>query len=113
MTKEDLDAIKYAFDQAIKPMRTEINTRFDSIDERLNKLEKDVKTIKKDLRELKYNTEVNRRAQNEVITWFDVYHRDSSTPFPVDRNTYMEMIEREKEELELMKESNVPPIGND
>lgn len=84
MTKEELEAIKYAFQEALKPMRDEMNTRFDAVERRLDKLERGQKTIRADIRKLKEDSEITRTTTNEVVKWLDTYHRKSDTPFPVE-----------------------------
>lgn len=91
MTSEELEAIKYAFKEAIKPlqdeiynMREDMNARFDDVNKRLDKLEKGQKAIRSDIKKLKEDSEITRTTSNEVVKWLDTYHRKSDTPFPVD-----------------------------
>ena len=91
MTAEELDAIKYAFKEAIKPieqkiddLREDMNARFDEVDKRLDKLERGQKTIRSDIKKLKTDSEITRTAANEAVKWLDTYHRKSDTPFPVE-----------------------------
>lgn len=80
LDKEDMEAIKYAFNEALKPMRDEMNAKFDAVNERLDRIEEDIEQLKED-------TEITRGATNEIIEWIDVYFREQNKPFPVDRKT--------------------------
>lgn len=87
LDKEDMEAIKYAFNEALKPMRDEMNAKFDAVNERLDRIEEDVTSMKEDIEQLKEDSEITRGATNEIIEWIDVYFREQNKPFPVDRKT--------------------------
>ena len=73
-----MEAIKYAFNEALKPMRDEMNAKFDAVNERLDRIEEDVTSMKEDIEQLKEDSEITRGATNEIIEWIDVYFREQN-----------------------------------
>ena len=85
LTQEDLQAIRSLIQEENKSIREDIK----ELKREVSKMQDDIAEMKEDIEVIREDTEITRGATNELLEWFDTYHRDGNTPFPVDRKTFL------------------------